>query len=700
MLRSPKAVAGLAVALGALALAIVRFPALRSLRATTGPIVLISIDTLRADHLPVYGYTGVRTPNIDALAAESTVFDNAWSHSPQTLPSHTSILSDQLPFEHGVRDNTGFTVKPDQWLVQRALHDAGWRTGGFVSAYVLRRETGIGQGFDTFDSNLPAASPEASIGQIQRDGSDTLEAASRWLDAQQDSRFFLFVHFYEPHKPYAPPKRFSMYAPYDGDIAYADELVGRLLDRLRARGVYDSASIVLLSDHGEGLGDHGEQEHGLFLYHETTHVPLMIRVPRDAPHRVAVPVQHIDVVPTLLDLARIPRPSTLRGRSLKPLIDRSGSIPEAGIYSEALYSRFHFGWSELYALTDSQYRLIRAPRDELFDLRSDAAESKSIAAERPQVRQAMRSAIERLLSGVSIAAPSAASEEDRERLAALGYVGSASRAPETQPGDALPDPKDKYQVLETYRRAVDLAGTGHFDEASTLYEQLVADDPEMDDAWLELAHAYARLGRTADAVRAYKQIVAHNPKDASGLLGAARGLLQLGNLDEAQAHAQLAVAVAPAGAHELLARIAVRRRDRDAALREAAATEAAGGLPMRAFVEGLLAYDGGRYDEAVTQFLQSHREVEGRTVRMADLNFYLADSLARVQRYQEAERYFLEEIRLFPYNTGARVGLATLYRAMNRDADSDRVIDDLVRSSPTPANRALAARIHAVLTGK
>jgi tetratricopeptide (TPR) repeat protein len=222
----------------------------------------------------------------------------------------------------------------------------------------------------------------------------------------------------------------------------------------------------------------------------------------------------------------------------------------------------------------------------------------------------------------------------------------------------------------------------------------------MDDAWLELAHAYARLGRTADAVRAYKQIVAHNPKDASGLLGAARGLLQIGNLDEAQAHAQLAVAVAPAGAHELLARIAVRRRDRDTALREAAATEAAGGLPMRAFVEGLLAYDSGRYDEAVTQFLQSHRDVEGRTVRMADLNFYLADSLARQQRYQEAERYFLEEIRLFPYNTGARVGLATLYRAMNRDADSDRVIDELVRSSPTPANRALAARIHSVLTGK
>ena len=428
-------------------------------------------------------------------------------------------------------------------------------------------------------------------------------------------------------------------------------------------------------------------------------MPLLIKAAHSSPHRVAVPVQHIDIVPTLLDAARVPRPSNLRGRSLTPLVDGSGSIPETGIYSEALYSRFHFGWSELYALTDSQYRLIRAPRDELFDLRADPAESKSIASERPQVRQAMRSAIETLLAGVPIATPSAASEEDRQRLAALGYVGSASRAPVTQPGDTLPDPKDKFQVLETYRRASDLAGAGHFDEAASLYERLVADDPGMDDVWLELAHAYARLGRTADAVRAYKQIVAHNPKDPSGLLGAARGLLELGKLDEAQAHAQLGVAVAPAGAHELLARIAVARGDRDAAVREAAATEGAGGLPMRAFVEGLLAYKSEHYDEAVTQLLEAHHAIEGRSVRMADLNFYLADSFARLQRYPEADRYFLEEIRLFPYNTGARIGLATLYRAMNREADSDRVIDDLVRASPTPANRALAARLHAVLDG-
>src|SRR5262245_26345163 len=166
-----------------------------------GPIVLISIDTLRADHLPAYGYTKVRTPNIDALAGEGVLFENAYSHAPQTLPAHTSILSGRLPFEHGVRDNIGFTVKPGQWMVQQALHDHGWPTGGFVSAYVIRAATGINQGFDTYDSELPPSSGELSIGQVQRDGEQTLAAAQKWLDGRDRSKpFFLFVHFYEPHK--------------------------------------------------------------------------------------------------------------------------------------------------------------------------------------------------------------------------------------------------------------------------------------------------------------------------------------------------------------------------------------------------------------------------------------------------------------------------------------------------------------------
>src|SRR5262245_5207431 len=320
----------------------------RPLSPAKGPVILISIDTLRADHLPAYGYTKIRTPNIDALAAEGVVFEHAWSHAPQTLPAHASILSGQLPYETGVRDNVGFTVKPGQWLLQRALAARGWPTGGFVSAFVMRGATGIGQGFETYDSEMPPTSTERSIGQVQRGGEQTLAVAERWLEARDRSKpFFLFFHIYEPHKPYAPPQRFASYAPYDGEVAYADEIVGRLFDRLRAMELYDRSTIVLLSDHGEGLGDHGEQEHGLFLYRETTRVPLVVKLPgRQAARRVAEPVQHIDIAPTILDLVGAPAEAALKGRSLRPLLDGGGTIPDSGIYAEAFYSRYHFGWSE------------------------------------------------------------------------------------------------------------------------------------------------------------------------------------------------------------------------------------------------------------------------------------------------------------------------------------------------------------------
>jgi choline-sulfatase len=668
----------------------------RSDSPADGPVILISIDTLRADHLPAYGYTKVRTPNIDALAAAGTLFERAYSHAPQTLPAHTTILSGQLPFEHGVRDNVGFTVKPGQWFVQRALQERGWPTGGFVSAYVLRTAVGLNQGFDTYDSELPPASGERSIGQVQREGPDTLAAAEKWLDARDRKKpFFLFLHLYEPHKPYAPPARFASYAPYDGEIAYADEIVGRLLDRLRDMGLYDRATIVLLSDHGEGLGDHGEEEHGLFLYQATTQVALIVKLPgQDRARRVATPVQHIDIVPTILDLVGAPKRSGLRGRSLRPLLDGTGTLPDTGIYSEALYSRYHFGWSELYGLTDSRYRLIRAPRDELYDLERDPRESASIAGERPQVRQAMRSALETLIAHAPIGAPAAVTDEDRQRLSALGYVGGGTTTSLSLPGDSLADPKDKVHLLEKYRHATDLAGDLRFAEATVLYREVLREDPGMSDVWLQLAEVYTRQGMQAEAVQAFKEIIKRNPKDAGSLIGAAASLLRLGKLDEARQHGELAVSVAPAGAHEILAKIALASRDPSAALREAKlAQEADPTLPMPLYVEGLLAYNQEKYDQALGPLMRARDALKGRTVQMNDLNYYIGDSLARLERYPQAEPYLAEEVRLFPHNLRARAGLAMLYRVMGRDVESDRAVDELLRVSPTAEGRAMAAQL-------
>src|SRR5690348_10592230 len=206
----------------------------RASAPVSGPIIVISIDTLRADHLPAYGYTRVRTPAIDALAADGVVFDRAYSHAPQTLPAHAALLSGRLPFETGVRDNVGFVVKPGERLLPQMLHDRGFATGGVVSAFVLRKETGIAQGFDFFDGDMPATSSDVTIGQVQRDGAASEVIAENWLAGIGTSRAFLFLHLYEPHKPYAPPERFAQYAPYDGEIAYADEIVGRLVRYLKS----------------------------------------------------------------------------------------------------------------------------------------------------------------------------------------------------------------------------------------------------------------------------------------------------------------------------------------------------------------------------------------------------------------------------------------------------------------------------------
>ena len=664
--------------------------------AGDGPLVLISIDTLRADRLPAYGYKGTRTPQIDRLVADGVLFEQAYTHSPQTLPAHASILSGQLPFEHGVRDNVGFTVKEGQRFLPHVLHDGGFASGGFVSAYVLRHQTGIGQGFDLYDDALPAASPELPLGQVQRPGTLTVENANRWIDQRTSAKFFLFLHIYEPHRPYAPPARFKTSNPYDGEVEYTDEILGQLLDHLRTKGLYERATIVLLADHGEGLGDHGEDEHGIFLYRETIRVPLVIKLPgsRGAGRRVADPVQHIDVGPTLIDLAGLPIPEALGGRSLRPALEDAGTLPRASIYSEALSPRYHFGWSQLYALADERYRFIRAPRDELYDIAQDPGERRSIATERPQVRAAMRGAIEPLIAGAALQTPSTVSDADRQKLAALGYVGTQSTASLSLPGDQLPDPKDKVATLQEYKRATDLAGDRRYAEATAIFRRLLQTDPEMTDVWLQLAGMYERRGMIEAAVDAYKEIIKRNPKDPASLTGAAAGLLRLGKLDDARAHADLALTVAPAAAHELLARIAVERGDAEAARREAAlvrATEADSPLPD--FIEGLILYRQKQYAAAISHFLGARQKLSTRTVQMSDVDYYLADSSGRLERYEDAERYFLAEISHFPDNLRARAGLAMLYRSMGRDAEAERAINALVQQAPTREGYDLAAQL-------
>ena len=661
-----------------------------------GPIVLISIDTLRADRLPAYGYKGTRTPNLDRLVADGILFENAYSHSPQTLPSHTSILTGELPFEHGVRDNIGFTVRNPQQTLPQSLRQGGYATGGFVSAYVLRKQVGIDQGFDRYDDELPPASPDKPLGQMQRAGMDTLAAATRWLDGLTSPKFFLFFHIYEPHRPYTPPSHIHSSNAYDGEVEFSDEIIGKLLEHLRSRKLYEDATIVLLSDHGEGLGDHGEDEHGIFLYRETTHVPLIVKLPRsvNAGRRVPDPVQHIDLQPTILALAGSAAGPSKHGRSLEPVLRGSGPLPPATIYSESLSPRYHFGWSELYALSDDRYRLIRAPKDELYDLSQDPKELASIADQRAQVRVAMRRALDGLIATNKLTAPSAVSAEDRQKLAALGYVGTQTGTSLETDSDKLPDPKDRVGVLKKYKRATDLAGARQFDDAIVLYREILRDEPGMSDVWLQLADIYNRVGMTAQAVDAFKEVVKRHQKDPAGLTGAAAGLLRLGRLDEAKAHAELAIDVAPAASHELLARIALQRRQADVARREAAlAQQADRTLPLPEFVEGVLLHAQGQYANAIPHLERARQALEKRTVQMPDVNYYLGDCLGRLERYPDAMRYFQAELALFPGHVRARAGMAMLYRAQGQQQQSEQAIAELLKNAPTREGYDVAAQL-------
>lgn len=667
--------------------------------ATGGPIVVISIDTLRADRLPLYGYTAGRTPAIDAFARDAVTFDRAYAHAPQTLPSHASMFTGQLPFEHAVRDNLGFTLPETAVTLPEVLRDAGYMTAGFVSSFVIRADTGIAQGFTTYDAQFPAAASDRSPGQVQRPGPQTLEAANRWLDNLTETRAFVFFHIYEPHKPYAPPAAFrDIPDAYDGEVAFADDIVGGLIASLKRRGWYDRATIVITADHGEGLGDHGEEEHGLFLYDEVIRVPLVIKLPGrvNAGTRRSEPVQHIDLMPTLTALAGVDAPAGLRGRDLRPLLTGAGTITPQGMYAEALYARYHFGWSELTSLTDERYRYIRAPREELYDLDRDPDERANLIDDRAPAAAALRAALTSMVDDRPLDAPALVSDADRQRLAALGYVGTQSSGPPVT-SSTLPDPKDKAHILRQYREAIDHLSALRLVEGARGLATILEDDPNMTDVWSQYATTLVRLGQLPEAYAAWREVVSRKPDEPSGLLGATSVLVSLDRFDDARTYAELAIPRAPAAAHQALANIALAQGRDEEALRHAALAEQADPtLPLPLMVQGLLHYNRGDYAGAVPLLQQARARFAQRPIQASDLHFFLGDALARLERYAEAEPMLREEIRLYPQNTRARTGLAMLLAATGRATDADRALAELLQVSPAPDTYARVADLYAM----
>lgn len=460
--------------------------------AAGAPVVLISVDTLRADHLPVYGYRGVATPAIDALARDSIVFENAYSNVPLTLPSHACLLTGLLPFENGVRDNLGFRLDPAHRTVAALLRGAGYATGAAVSSYVLRADRGLAAGFDSYDDAMPENPTR------ERAGAESAAALSKWAQSARGKPLFLFLHLYEPHFPYAPPEPFaSRYAssPYDGEIATADAAVGSFVAFLERAGLYDRAILVFLSDHGEGLGDHGEDEHGVFLYREEIRVPLLVKRPGSAGagKRITAPVSLTDVVPTILSLLSISVPKEMHGL---PLTAAVGA--DRRVYSETLYPRLGLGWSDLASLVDARYHYVHAPRSELYDIAADPAEKQDLAPGLPAPFRSMRTALEAMNRPFSMPEPWSA--EEVKKLAALGYISVSSRGG----GGPLPDPKDKVGALRELKKLFEDYYAGRYADAVSEARDLLAREPRVFSARAMLSDSLERTGRRSEAIEALR----------------------------------------------------------------------------------------------------------------------------------------------------------------------------------------------------
>jgi len=524
-------------------------------------VVLITLDTLRADHLGAYGSTDVRTPNLDQLAREGVVFEQAMTSAPLTLPAHSSILTGQFPPRHGVRDNGGFFLGPEQVTMAEVLSNQGFKTGATVAAFVLDSKWGLDQGFATYQDDFDLTNVKAmSLASVKRPGNEVVDLALKWMEGVADQRFFSWLHLYDPHAPYESPEPYrSEYRghPYRGAIAFTDAQVGRVLTFLKDRGIADRTIVIISGDHGEGLGEHGEETHGFFVYESSMHVPLIVRAPfsNTAGRRVARPVRTVDILPTVLDLLHIPAPEAIAGVSLTPLLAGASEMTDVSMegYAEAMYPLHHYGWSELTAMRSDRYKLIDAPRPELYDLERDPRELTNIFEERRSVGDAMLRTLRAQKTTMAAGAPAPPKNEDvdpetRARLAALGYVGSFV-ATSDGPASDRADPKDKIGLFNLMTTARDVAKGGDAGaDAIAMLQRVVKEDPNVIDAWFMLGNEYFKAGKFPEAVTQFSRALELKPDYDLAIINMANAYRRMGKDDAALAGYEHYVLIDPKNA--------------------------------------------------------------------------------------------------------------------------------------------------------
>jgi choline-sulfatase len=546
-------------------------------------IILITLDTVRADRAGFLGSNRGLTPNLDRFAAQSIVFAHAYSQVPLTTASHATILSGTYPQFHRVND-FGVPLDPSVPYLPELLRKGGYQTCAFIGSLVLDPVEGTAPGFDrgfnVYDAGFHLFLPgQDRYKTIERRADEVVARAMTWLSKHARPPFFLWVHLYDAHDPYDPPEPYkSRYSsePYNGEVAYVDAAVGKLLDRLRAKGLYDGALIAVMADHGEGLGEHGENQHGVFLYDGTIHVPLLFKLPRQrfAGKKVDTWVGLVDVAPTILDVAGLSVPKAMQGKPLVSLwVPVNSSEKYRGImrqpsadrpvYAETDYPHKAFGWSPLRALRSSKYLFIEAPRPELYDITVDPDSSKNLVSSDPAITDTLKSQLDSFrrstaadtltMKGVPL------DPQEQEKLSALGYVASQNsvRAGIRESGA---DPKDKIELVNQLHEGILDVEEGRYEQAVPLLEHVLAEEPYTPVAYVQLGTAWSWMKKYQKALPVLRKAVEFTPESALAHYELALALFQTGDLHASAPEFETAVSKAPrwAALHFSLATVYAR----------------------------------------------------------------------------------------------------------------------------------------------
>jgi arylsulfatase A-like enzyme/Flp pilus assembly protein TadD len=646
------------------------------------PVIIISIDTLRSDRLPFYADTEVDTPALSRLRGDSVLFEHAYAHIPLTLPSHASVFTGLLPPDHGLRDNSGYVLKAREHpYLPTILKEQGYATGAAVSSWVLRGAAGLDVDFDFYEDLIEDPAPGQGPGGAQRPGDDTFELSRQWLRSVADQPFLFFFHIYEPHTPYTPPEPFrSQYrSPYDAEVAHADAVIGKLLAELKMLEVYDRSIIFLISDHGEGLGEHDYREHGPFLYREAIQIPLLLKLPQSQMGGTSVSraVQLIDILPTVLDLLDLEAPASLPGLSL--LAEAPEGDAQRYLYSETYYPRLHFGWSDLASIIRFPYQYIHGPDPELYDLEKDPLQENNILRQERRVYGELKEALESI--DRELLAPMEVDEETRQKMAALGYLSSVS--PDLE--GPLPDPKARVHVLKMMTEGIKLATAGSYQEGADVFRQVIEEEPQMLDAWQYLGNVLFQMGEYEEALEVYQRAFEMSSGAPRFAMAVANALMRLDRLEEAKQHAELAVELMPV-ANDLVAEITLMQGDleeTERVLERSLSLRGARTAPRLTLAE--LRLKQGRFEEAlqIADEIESKPGMSTEPDRLKGLYFIRGQALAQMDRLEEAKEAFRTEIATHPDLLGAYAHLAFLLALEGRAPEAGAALRSMVEANPT-----------------